>query len=46
MALNLGLTDLAATPLDAKPQPMARSVSSATKLPGVKLPAAMEARIE
>jgi parallel beta-helix repeat protein len=46
MALNLGLTDLAATPLDAKPQPMARLVSSATKLPGVKLPAAMEARIE
>jgi parallel beta-helix repeat protein len=45
MALNLGLTDLAATPLDAKPQPMAKSVSVTAKLPEIKLPATMEARI-
>jgi parallel beta-helix repeat protein len=46
MALNLGLENLAASPMEAKPQPMKRTAIGSAKLPGIKLPTSMEARIQ
>jgi hypothetical protein len=46
MALNLGLENIAASPIEAKPQPMKRTAIGSVKLPGIKLPMTMEARIQ